>query len=510
MMHESHECRREPSFAAALTLLNRLPVHSRSSKTQQQQLEKSFWATVTFTSPDELDTAAATATALCCVSPTTQHNYAAEISCFPLGTAAAAVVGVGDPVSTLLLESRHLPTCCTSFPGGLLLGTEHGRLLLVSLEGGLDPTRAMLSISRELSLSAVGVPVKDVCSYRPSSAEPGGSSVTTAWAMYADGSLCSFDLAAAMSGTLSASLSHARWTTPVSMSTPLWFQVVPLRRMPLFDETWEVSSRTEPPGLEVVIAATQPCLASFRPPPDNEAAVSLGHLAAAAATSLSSSVQSMARELHAIAPTGIRSLFRGGKVAVSSVAASFIDLNLFGEPAPKPRDAAAAAAAEPAAAPLRAPTQLELDVEFRDEGRHIRALLADPDGRLLLATDGGSRVLLLDALDLTVLRYWKGYRNAQIAWMRGGPREELFAVIFAPRRRQVELWSVMGPRACVLKVDVGEGARLIYHAGGPPLGSVDAAAAAADGSPPRVFIVFDSAREDAALCLAEVTLEEPV
>lgn len=107
----------------------------------------------------------------------------------------------------------------------------------------------------------------------------------------------------------------------------------------------------------------------------------------------------------------------------------------------------------------------EVDFTFPDAERSPRAIVASPDGLLLLLTDSSGRVTLLEAADLVILRVWKGYRDAQAAWVarRSGAGGACVA-IFAPRRAAVEVWELHGDTPlAVLAVPpaAADGARLV-------------------------------------------------
>ncbi|BDA44097.1 probable rab3 GTPase-activating protein non-catalytic subunit [Coccomyxa sp. Obi] len=54
---------------------------------------------------------------------------------------------------------------------------------------------------------------------------------------------------------------------------------------------------------------------------------------------------------------------------------------------------------------------------FKDDARCITSLTPAPRGSLAAVTDNLGRVLLIDAASAAVLRIFKGYRNAQCAWL---------------------------------------------------------------------------------------------
>jgi hypothetical protein len=45
-------------------------------------------------------------------------------------------------------------------------------------------------------------------------------------------------------------------------------------------------------------------------------------------------------------------------------------------------------------------------------------LAMSPDGVLAACTDDKGRVVLVDSISKTILRSWKGYRDAQVGWVR--------------------------------------------------------------------------------------------
>ncbi|GLC64771.1 hypothetical protein PLESTF_000205600 [Pleodorina starrii] len=88
--------------------------------------------------------------------------------------------------------------------------------------------------------------------------------------------------------------------------------------------------------------------------------------------------------------------------------------------------ASGAASASGAAAPLASfpdPTAGQrlpstgLWRQLRDDGRAVLALAPAPHGSLVAATDSLGRLLLVEVGAMLITRMWKGYRDAQVAWM---------------------------------------------------------------------------------------------
>ncbi|CAD5207025.1 unnamed protein product [Bursaphelenchus okinawaensis] len=106
-----------------------------------------------------------------------------------------------------------------------------------------------------------------------------------------------------------------------------------------------------------------------------------------------------------------------------------------------------------------------LDVRLVDPGRKCETTVIAPRSWNLMAiSDGTARVLLMDTRNRTVVRIWKGYRNAGCGFIEAalsdvGPNKRkrtktLFLVIFAPKRGILEVWSMQnGPRVAAFNVD---------------------------------------------------------
>ncbi|KJE95899.1 hypothetical protein CAOG_06293 [Capsaspora owczarzaki ATCC 30864] len=143
---------------------------------------------------------------------------------------------------------------------------------------------------------------------------------------------------------------------------------------------------------------------------------------------------------------------------------------------------------------------LPLRSSISDPRRRIASIQLDPSGTLAVTTDGFGRVMLLDVADATIVRMWKGYRDAQCGWIEVDEfiaDEELvhgqqqraacrasFLCIYAPRRGLLEVWAMRyGPR--VKAFNVGPHGTLLsagYQTLGAPLGvSVSSDEAAGSG-----------------------------
>lgn len=114
-----------------------------------------------------------------------------------------------------------------------------------------------------------------------------------------------------------------------------------------------------------------------------------------------------------------------------------------------------------------------LEMKYRsgivDSSRVCYSLSLAPNRKYLALTDDLARVSLFDVNSRSVLRIWKGYREAQCGWIcsKGDLRSPdssatksnrsvmvLFLVIFAPKRGILEIWTAQnGPRVGAFTVD---------------------------------------------------------
>eukprot|EP00912_Choanoflagellata_sp_UC4_P002135 UC4_evm5s1353 len=115
-----------------------------------------------------------------------------------------------------------------------------------------------------------------------------------------------------------------------------------------------------------------------------------------------------------------------------------------------------------------APLPLEFSMDA-DPRRQVKSISLCPRCELAVTTDGFGRVMLLDANQGLILRMWKGYRDAQCAWvlskeiaekLSSPPRRCMFLAIYAPWRGIVEVWGLRyGAR--IGAFNVGKDCRLV-------------------------------------------------
>lgn len=145
---------------------------------------------------------------------------------------------------------------------------------------------------------------------------------------------------------------------------------------------------------------------------------------------------------------------------LGEVAKGVIDLTyrsvwgkLFGQPE-KPVDSAATHAQE---------SMLRTRCRFHDGKRDGYTIALAPNGQLAAVTDNLDRVVLVDLRRGVLLRVWKGYRDAQCAFVpvkerslkgvKTQHRKALFLVIYAPRLGCLEIWALQnGPMVAAFTV----------------------------------------------------------
>ncbi|XP_017858668.1 PREDICTED: rab3 GTPase-activating protein regulatory subunit [Drosophila arizonae] len=107
-----------------------------------------------------------------------------------------------------------------------------------------------------------------------------------------------------------------------------------------------------------------------------------------------------------------------------------------------------------------------------DGKRDGLTLILAPGGKLAAVTDNLDRVMLVDTQQAIILRVWKGYRDAQCAFVpikersvRGiktHRRNALFLVIYVPRLGCLDIWALQnGPK--VAAFNVCKSGQLVYN-----------------------------------------------
>lgn len=100
---------------------------------------------------------------------------------------------------------------------------------------------------------------------------------------------------------------------------------------------------------------------------------------------------------------------------------------------------------------------------FFDGKRDGHNISIAPNGRLAVIVDNLDRVILVDTQRSVALRVWKGYRDAQCAFVpvkektlkgvQTSRRKALFLVIYAPRLGCLEIWPLQqGPKVAAFTV----------------------------------------------------------
>lgn len=112
-----------------------------------------------------------------------------------------------------------------------------------------------------------------------------------------------------------------------------------------------------------------------------------------------------------------------------------------------------------------------LQFSLRDNKRHVQNLIPAPHNGLAVACDSLGRVLLMDTQKSIVLRMWKGYRDAQCAWIaRPSDPQVLYLVIYGWRRETLEIWP-MRYGARIYSLVIGPHCKLLSTT--PPMGLED-------------------------------------
>ncbi|KAJ3426383.1 rab3-gap regulatory domain [Anaeramoeba flamelloides] len=66
---------------------------------------------------------------------------------------------------------------------------------------------------------------------------------------------------------------------------------------------------------------------------------------------------------------------------------------------------------------FKQPVEVNIKWKINDVKREVNNIYASPNSRFAALTDNFGRVLLLDTINFLIIRMWKGYRDAQCAWI---------------------------------------------------------------------------------------------
>jgi hypothetical protein len=210
-------------------------------------------------------------------------------------------------------------------------------------------------------------------------------------------------------------------------------------------EVLQLHNASSPPGAQqlttdMIAVGSNPAFALFDAAADDSALVSAISAAQDVAAKLASSVLGYARSWWSSAPTPAAAEAGGGAAEK------------------KERFEAAASVA--------------MRCGVFDEPRRIYRVALSATGHLAATCDSLGRVALLDAQNLLMVKLWKGYRDAQLAWLlsSGGERRQQYLLIHAPRRSQVELWRTRHAAKAAASENVGRA--LLVRRTGVLLGAV--------------------------------------
>ena len=166
--------------------------------------------------------------------------------------------------------------------------------------------------------------------------------------------------------------------------------------------------------------------------------------------------------------------------AVFSVVTSFWGSSKSSDHDKRNKGSEATAKTEPA---LLDPAHALTSALALEDGRRVlAAIVVDASRRYAATCDSFGRVMLIDMTTMTIVRMWKGYREASCAFTRtfnpATGRSSLCLAIYAPKRDLLEVWPVRdGPRlaafglpgpACLHAAELasGDSCAYIVHANG--------------------------------------------
>ena len=99
------------------------------------------------------------------------------------------------------------------------------------------------------------------------------------------------------------------------------------------------------------------------------------------------------------------------------------------------------------------PNAVSSSFNISDPNRLIISVSLAPTHDFLVTTDSLGRVILFDMISNAAIKWWKGYREAQLGWIYNqSSTHPLFLVIYLPRKEALEIWRVpLGLRIAMIR-----------------------------------------------------------
>jgi hypothetical protein len=92
---------------------------------------------------------------------------------------------------------------------------------------------------------------------------------------------------------------------------------------------------------------------------------------------------------------------------------------------------------------------ISLNLKIEDHPREMNSITLDPTSSFALINDNLGRIAIYDLTTSTIMKLFKGYRNAQVNWMM--IEEKLLVVIYAPKKGFIEFWDILGSKQHSIK-----------------------------------------------------------
>lgn len=394
-----------------------------------------------------------------------------------VGDSMGAQFNAPDAIVARLVTATHI-----------LLATQHGQLAAFDLRS-IDTLLSRMDQTGDLSewqlrpggLTATGLngPRALLLDVDLGSAAASTATKDVLWVI-SETEAVSLPLSAACMGASPQEMQ--RWTYPrpgVTVGGAITRQ--PRHWVPLFDDAASPAyGAASEPSLH--IAGASPMLARCDIPAARLGpSTSLVSAVASSVTATAAAVMRVVSGFSGSMPEAVQSRVSTAAAAPLSMLSRWFSAQAQPQPAiagPEQLDSASANA-PPLLSP---PRHLEHDVEWSEgsSDRCVTQVLADPTGQLVAVATNNGRVMLVQATDMTVLRLWKGYRQAQLAFIEpqgvgtGGSSslsdnglpaahpQCAHLLIYSASRGTLDAWPLrFGPATSSLRV--ARHGKLVYH-----------------------------------------------